>query len=85
MVTNRDAVITAGPDFLIFPKNKKFNRTGQRTAAEALESWRSRSSCPCVEEVQIDEMWSYVGNKAEPRWLWHVTDHRHRRCLSLCF
>ena len=20
----------------------------------------------------LDEMWSYVGKKAEPRWLWHA-------------
>ena len=21
---------------------------------------------------ELDEMWSYVGKKAEPRWLWHA-------------
>jgi IS1 transposase len=24
---------------------------------------------------ELDEMWSYVGKKAEPRWLWHAIDH----------
>ena len=24
---------------------------------------------------ELDEMWSSVGKKAEPRWLWHVIDH----------
>jgi insertion element IS1 protein InsB len=22
--------------------------------------------------AELDEMWSYVGKKAEPRWLWHA-------------
>jgi insertion element IS1 protein InsB len=26
---------------------------------------------------ELDERWSYVGKKAEPRWLWHAIDH-HR-------
>ena len=24
---------------------------------------------------ELDEMWSYVGKKAEPRWLWHKPRH----------
>jgi insertion element IS1 protein InsB len=24
---------------------------------------------------ELDEMWSDVGKKAEPRWLWHAIDH----------
>jgi hypothetical protein len=23
---------------------------------------------------ELDEMWSFVGKKAEPRWLWHAID-----------
>jgi insertion element IS1 protein InsB len=23
----------------------------------------------------LDEMWSYVRSKANPRWLWHAIDH----------
>jgi len=38
----------------------------------------------CVEELtqqegpasELDEMWSYVGKKAEPRWLWHAIGAR---------
>jgi insertion element IS1 protein InsB len=29
-----------------------------------------------VEAVEVDEMWSYVGNKTQQRWLWHAIDHR---------
>lgn len=24
--------------------------------------------------VEMDEMWSYVGSKANQRWLWHALD-----------
>jgi len=23
----------------------------------------------------MDEMWSFVGHKGNPRWLWHAIDH----------
>ena len=26
-------------------------------------------------EAEMDEMWSFVGNKSNPRWLWHAIDH----------
>jgi insertion element IS1 protein InsB len=29
-----------------------------------------------AEEVEVDEMWSYVGKKTTPRWLWHAIDHQ---------
>jgi insertion element IS1 protein InsB len=29
-----------------------------------------------VEEAEVDEMWSFVGKKAQQRWLWHAIDHR---------
>jgi insertion element IS1 protein InsB len=28
-----------------------------------------------VEEVEVDEMWSFVGKKTQQRWLWHALDH----------
>ena len=28
-----------------------------------------------VEDAEIDEMWSFVGNKRQQRWLWHAIDH----------
>ncbi len=27
-----------------------------------------------VEESELDEMWSFVGKKSNPRWLWHAID-----------
>ena len=26
-------------------------------------------------EAEMDEMWSFVGHKGNPRWLWHAIDH----------
>jgi insertion element IS1 protein InsB len=28
-----------------------------------------------VEAAEGDEMWSFVGRKAQQRWLWHASDH----------
>ncbi len=35
-----------------------------------------------VEEAELDEMWSYVGNKANQRWLWHAIDHHTGSVLA---
>jgi insertion element IS1 protein InsB len=35
-----------------------------------------------VEEAEVDEMWSYVGKKREPRWLWHAIDHHSGQVLA---
>jgi IS1 family transposase len=36
-------------------------------------------------EAEIDEMWSFVGNKSQQRWLWHAIDHRTGRILAYVF
>ncbi len=38
-----------------------------------------------VEESELDEMWSYVGKKANPRWLWHAIDRRTGQVLAYVF
>jgi insertion element IS1 protein InsB len=35
--------------------------------------------------AELDEMWSYVGKKAHPRWLWHAIDHRTGKVLAYVF
>ena len=35
-------------------------------------------------EAEMDEMWSFVGNKGNPRWLWHAIDHRSGHSLGRC-
>jgi len=36
-------------------------------------------------EAEVDERWSYVGRKREPRWLWHAIDHRSGQVLAYVF
>jgi insertion element IS1 protein InsB len=35
-----------------------------------------------IEESQLDEMWSFVGKKSNPRWLWHAIDRRTGQLLA---
>lgn len=34
---------------------------------------------------ELDEMWSYVRSKANPRWLWHAIDHHSGHVLAYVF
>src|SRR4029450_10852559 len=36
-------------------------------------------------EAEMDEMWSFVGNKNNPRWLWHAIDHQTGKVLAYVF
>ncbi|MDV2997300.1 MAG: hypothetical protein N4J56_007005 [Chroococcidiopsis sp. SAG 2025] len=38
-----------------------------------------------VEESSLDEMWSYVGKKSNPRWLWHAIDRQSGKVLAYVF
>jgi insertion element IS1 protein InsB len=38
-----------------------------------------------VEDVEVDEMWSYVGHKKNQRWLWHAIEHHTGKCLAYVF
>ena len=46
--------------------------------ADELEVRRGLSS-------ELDEMWSYVHSKANPRWLWHAIDHHTGQVLACVF
>ena len=46
--------------------------------AEELDQRRGLTS-------ELDEMWSYVGKKAEPRWLGHAIDHHSGMVLAYVF
>jgi insertion element IS1 protein InsB len=39
----------------------------------------------CGLSSELDEMWSYVGKKAQPRWLWHAIDHHTGKVLAYVF
>ncbi len=36
-------------------------------------------------ETEMDEMWSFVGKKSNPRWLWHAIDHTTGAVLAYVF
>jgi insertion element IS1 protein InsB len=38
-----------------------------------------------VEEAEVDEMWSFVGKKKNPRWLWHAIDQHTGALLAYAF
>jgi insertion element IS1 protein InsB len=38
-----------------------------------------------ADEAEVDEMWSFVQRKKEPRWLWHAIDHRSGKVLAYVF
>ena len=35
-----------------------------------------------VKEVELDEMWSFIGSKRQPRWLWEALDHQTGRIVA---
>lgn len=38
-----------------------------------------------VKESELDEMWSYVSKKTNPRWLWHAIDRNTGLVLAYVF
>jgi insertion element IS1 protein InsB len=38
-----------------------------------------------ADEVEVDEMWSYLGKKTGQRWLWHAIDHHTGMVLAYVF
>jgi len=38
-----------------------------------------------VDGAEVDEMWSFVCKKKEPRWLWHAINHRTGQVLAYVF
>jgi len=38
-----------------------------------------------VEAAELDEMWSFVGGKTRPQWLWGALDDRTGRILASVF
>ena len=37
------------------------------------------------ESAELDEQWSYVGNKSNQRWLWYAVDHATNTILAFVF
>ena len=49
---------------------------------ESLDSRETVVNIQRVNEAELDEMWSYVGNKNHQRWLWHAIDHASGQVLA---
>lgn len=43
------------------------------------------SAGQCRLEAEVDEQWSFVGNKRRPRWLWYAIDHARNTILAYAF
>ena len=55
----------------------------------ALETARAGSPSAVVihkgKEAELDEMWSFVGGKKQPWWLWEALDHKTGRIVAYTF
>jgi insertion element IS1 protein InsB len=38
-----------------------------------------------IKAAELDEMWSFVGSKQHPRWLWGALDHQTGRIVAYTF
>ena len=38
-----------------------------------------------IVEAEMDEMWSFVGDKSQQCWLWWVIDHNTGEPIAFCF
>jgi hypothetical protein len=59
------------------------NTTVLRTLNPAEVAWDLERAGEA--EAEMDEMWSFVGNKGNPRWLWHAIDHYSGKVLAYVF
>ena len=51
-----------------------------------VEIWRADElEVRCGLSSELDEMWSYVARKSNPRWLWHAIDHHTGTVLAYVF
>ena len=51
-----------------------------------VEIWRADEfEVRCGLSSELDEMWSYVRRKSNPRWLWHAIDHHTGVVLAYVF
>ena len=40
---------------------------------------------PVCLEAEVDEHWSFIGKKANQRWLWYAVDHKTNEVLAFTF
>ena len=66
-------------------KKRPVSRRSTRAVVEGCCPDASTVEVRRVEAAEVDEMWSFVGSKAHPRWLWHAIDHLRGVVLAYAF
>lgn len=56
-----------------------------RTVLENIDTENCRVFIRKVDDAELDEMWSFVGKKSDPHWLWHAIDHNTGEILAYVF
>ncbi len=65
--------------------NQKLLSQLQLDQVEVVVKQAQTDDVPGVNESELDEMWSYVGKKTNPRWLWHAIDRQTGQVLAYVF
>jgi insertion element IS1 protein InsB len=65
--------------------NQKLLSQRQLDQVEVVVKQAETDDVPGVNESELDEMWSYVGKKTNPRWLWHAIDRQTGQVLAYVF
>ena len=81
----RDHCIFVPTPFSVHSRRKEgvreaVNTTVLRTLHPAEVAWDLER--PGEAEAEMDEMWSFVGHKGNPRWLWQAIDHHTGKVLA---
>lgn len=53
-----------------------------RALLDRLNSNKVVAKIQRLDKTERDAMWSYVGSKDDPRWLWHAIDHERGKVLA---
>src|SRR5262245_6540756 len=77
-------VLGISTDTVLNELKKRVNADlGQSTLLDSLSPGEVEVVIRRVDEAEVDEIWSFVKRKKEPRWLWHAIDHRSGKVLAL--
>ena len=75
-------VLRISPTTVIAVLKKNSRASSRQPRVGTPSSFMRRRAVPSEREVELDEMWSFVGDKDTERWLWHAIDHRTGRVLA---
>jgi IS1 family transposase/transposase-like protein len=80
-------VLNISPSTVISEIKKKESclESVNHTVLKSLQASKISVLIQKVEDAEMDEMWSYVGNKENQRWLWHAIDHATGKILAYVF